>query len=543
MRTFFQKIWNHTLLRYFFSYFFILIMLLAGFTVILKNQLTTQYQKQRKEQIQTQLNRLMQQFNEDILYLSQVDTSVNSNVNVILSIYRREDWYSYQLVNELKKYDNSSVLINAIVFQKNTSDTVLSTGVALTEVNGVYQFYYNEQPSLQFDPAPYLDSRQNQLICVSGNTQSMLIYLPATSSSQPYIIFYILDTEEIRQTLANLISSETLALALVDSERQIAVGVNEDLLSPYLNDVELKDGFYELDSSDSLCIQTGISNDFTLIALLSNSSLLNQIDTALLKYYRLFLPLSMIGFVLILFALKLTWFPLHKLTKKIAPEANFNQSALEQLDQSFTKSKAENIALRSKLDNYRHSMQKALLDSSIGSNTADIDQFFETDAGNEIYVIRIHSARKPLPHSEILDHFLQFFPGENPCILMEKSSCDAVFLLNYTGQEPNKADILIDVLTDYLDDKGYLAAISNGSNSPLDIPSLYENAKTAANYWDDSHIIIDYATLNLTPSTLAYPNEKLGQLSTYLNAKNFIAAKAILADLFAIIDSPSSMQI
>lgn len=545
MKTLCKKLLNHTLLRYFFSYFLIMFVLLACFSMIIREQLTTQYYRQQKEQMQERLNSLAQQLNEDILYLSQVHTSVNSNAKILLSMYKEEDWYNYQLATELEKYDAASVLISSIIAQKASSETVLSTHIAVTEADGIYQFYfsYNDQADLSFDPAPYLDSRQSQLICVSREDQSMLIYFPATSSSQPYILFYILDTAEISQTLDNLISSETLALALIDANGQMAASANGQLLIPYLEDVPSANGFYQLDSSDSLCVQTGVGNDFSLMALSSNSSLLAQVDAALLKYYQLFLPLSLIGFVLILFALKLTWFPLHKLTKKIAPEANFAQSTLEQLDQSFTRFKEENQKLRSKLDSYRQSMQKALLDSSIGSDTADIDQFFETDAENEIYVIRIHSAQSPLRPSEILSHFLSFFPGEKPCILLEEAACDAVFLLNYTGPEPGKADILMDVLTDYLSGKeGSFAAVSNGSGSPLDIPSLYENAKTAANYWDDSHAIVNYAALHLAPSTLAYPNEKLRELSANLAAKNFAGARAVLTDLFALIDSPSSMQ-
>lgn len=545
MITLCKKLLNHTLLRYIFSYFLIMFILVACFSMIIREQLNTQYYQQQKEQVQERLNSLAQQLNEDILYLSQVHVSINSNVNILLSMYKKDGWYNYQLASELAKYDAASVLISSIIAQKTSSETVLSTHIAVTEADGVYQFYfdYKNEPQLWFDPAPYLDSRQSQLICISNENQSMLIYFPATSSSQPYILFYILDTMEISQSLDNLISSETPALALIDTNGQIAASANGQLLLPYLEDLPLANGFYQLDSSNSLCVQTGVGNDFSLVALSSNSSLLAQVDAALLKYYQLLLPLSLIGFVLILFALKLTWFPLHKLTKKIVPEANFAQSTLEQLDQSFTRSKEENQKLRSKLDNYRRSMQKALLDSSIGSGTADIDQFFETDMENEIYVIRIHSDKGPLRPSELLSHFLSFFPGEKPCILLEEATYDAVFLLNYTGSEPSKTDILLNVLTDYLNGKKVcFAAISNGSSSPLDIPSLYENAKTAANYWDASHTIVNYAALNLAPSTLAYPNEKLKELSANLAAKNFANARSILVDLFALIDSPSSVQ-
>ena len=510
--------------------------------MIIKNQLTTQYYEQQKEQARAQLSSLVQQLNEDILYLSQVDASVKSNVNILRSIYTKDDWYSYQLANELAKYDDSSVLINSIVAQINDSETVLSTNVAVTEADGVYHFYHNNQSVLQFEPASYLDSGQSQLICISDNDHSMLIYFPVTSKSQPYIIFYILDTEELSQTLGNLISSEMLTLAMVDSDCRIAAGANEQLLSSCLQDIPLVDGFYELDSSDSLCVQTGVSGGFTLVALLSNSSILDQINAALLNYYRLITLLGLIGFMLILFSLRITWTPLHKLTKKNVPEVNFSQSFLEQLDQSFTKFKEENTELRCKLDNYRQSMQKALLDSCIASNSVDIDQFFETDAGNEIYIICVHSNMEKLPYSEILEHFYDYFPGENPCVLVEQDSYDAVFLLNYIGQEPNKADVLMDVLAEYLGEKGYFAAISNGSNSALDIPSLYENAKAAAKYWDDDHRMIDYSALKLEPSALTYPGDKLEQLSSYLTAKNFSAARAVLAELFAIIDAPLPIQ-
>ena len=542
MKAFFKKIFHHTLIRYFLSYLFIIVVLSTSFIMIIKHHLSAQFYEHQRNQLKVQMNNLAQQLNEDVNYLFQVNTSLKSNVDILLPIYRKEEWFNYQIFTELKKYDEASVLINSIIIKKSTSETVLSSGIAVTEANGVYQFYNNTQPSLQFDITPYLDNRLNQLICLSDQTYSMLIYLPAVSASNPFTIFYVLDTAEIRQTLSNFISSETLAIALIDSDHQIAAGVNEHLISPYLQDFKTENGFYELNSSESLCIQTDIGNTFSLVAVLSNDSVLNQINTAMWKYYRFFLPLSMVCFVLILFALKLTWSPLHKLTKKIAPENDFNQNLIEQLDQTFAKSRKENTELLHKLDNYRQSIHKALFNSSIGSDTVDVDQFFEIKAGDEIYAIRIHSDKNPLPCEEILQYFLHLFPGENPCILLEKDSCNAVYLLNYTGQEPNKTDVLVDMLTDYLSGNGYFAAISNGSNSPLDIPTLCENARAAANYWDDSHMITNYSALDPGASSLTYPNDKLGELSAHLAAKNFIIAREVLADLFSVIDSPSLKQ-
>lgn len=132
-------------------------------------------------------------------------------------------------------------------------------------------------------------------------------------------------------------------------------------------------------------------------------------------------------------------------------------------------------------------------------------------------------------------------PGKDSCYILESGLSNAVFLLNYTGNEQNKREILKSLLNNYYEEEGYLSAISNSSNSPLDIPSLYENAIAASSHWPQNPVA-DYSLLPPISIALAYPHEKLDHLSAAFYANDFTEAQQLIGELFQVIDRSASFS-
>ena len=234
--------------------------------------------------------------------------------------------------------------------------------------------------------------------------------------------------------------------------------------------------------------------------------------------------------------------------QKILPDSPSNQGYIQLLDKAFSEAKEEKQLLQSKLNKYRFSMQKMLLDATITShnpgdeeNLPNIDQFFDGDSGNEIFVLRMEAPGKHLPYNNILKYFLEVLPGKDSCYILESGLSNAVFLLNYTGVEQNKREILKSLLNNYYEEEGYLSAISNSSNSPLDIPSLYENAIAASSHWPQNPVA-DYSLLPPISIALAYPHEKLDHLSAAFYANDFTEAQQLIGELFQVIDRSASFS-
>lgn len=548
MGSFFRKIWNYTICKYLLSYLLILSVLLLGFSYIIRYQFRTRYFDQLRQQAIHLIDNYSTQLNEDFIYLASVDESLRDNMNLIMSKYSNLDYHAYQTYTELKQYDAASPLIKSIVYKKNDTDRVISTNYLVTYQNGQYlliNYSDNSSHVLHFDPAPYYNKSANQLLLVSNDLRKELLYFPHQKQQEKHTLFFLLNANEINQSIQNMISDAMPAIALVSSDGRIAAGVNTGLIEPLFTSAQMHHGTHELDTSTSLYVGETLVHGYSLVAMISTTSLLSQINSSFANSYALLTALAIGGFLLVLFAMKITYLPLHQLTKQIVPQTNANAGYLKQLEQVFTESQSKNQLLQDKLEKYRISLQKSMLSSITEtdfSNSHNVlpnfDQFFDPDTHKEIFVLQMKSEGKKIEADKHCQYFCGILPGDDACIVLESNEDSAAFLINYTGLEQNKNDVLISLLGDYHEETGCMCALSNSGNSPLDIPALYENAKIASTRWPASPVVIYNPAMD-APS-LSYPHDELSLLSKSLNTYNFIDAESVINKLFFIIDRSHS---
>ena len=227
-----------------------------------------------------------------------------------------------------------------------------------------------------------------------------------------------------------------------------------------------------MDSQTSLCVNRDFGQGYAMVSLISNQELLDRANTAFRTAYLVLFGLGIAGLLLIWLSMRSTYLPLYKLTRKIVPSLDSRRSYFEQLDKSFAESTLKNRRLQEKLDKYKLSVQKSLLDTIVSSNQPgdsqglpDIDGFFTMDEDNNIFSIKMKSPKMPFPWSKILDFFRHSLTSEDACVILESSRDTAVLLLNYTGPEPHKEEILQELLADLHTEEGCLSSISASSSS------------------------------------------------------------------------------
>ena len=544
MKSFRQKFWNYTIVKYFLSYLLIFTVLISGFFFIVRNQFTNRYFDQLIKQATIQIDSYSDQLDTDFLYLSSVDESLRNNLNIIMSKYSNQSYYAYLTYTELKQYDAAAPLIKSIVYRKNDNDAVIATSSPITHQNGIYLF--NSYPSdsrlpLSFDPAAYYNRSTNQLILVSDDARRELVYFPRQKKQEKHTVFFLVDTDRIKQSISSLISDSMPAIALVTPDGQIAAGVNADLINPLSISAALQQGTHALDASSTLYVSSPLTHGYLLIALISTTSLLNQINTIFSSSYAMLSALAIGGFLLVLFAMQITYLPLHRLTKRVIPEADTKEGYLKQLEQVFAESENKTQQLQDKLEKYRISLQKSMLSSitepdfaEASSALPNIDQFFDPDMHNEIFVLYMKEIDQPMQPEKHRRSFCNILPGDDSCIVLESRSDSAVFLINYIGLEQNKNEVLLSVLSDYYEEEGCLCALSNSGHSLLDVPALYENAKVASTRWPAAPVVTYNPAVDM-PS-LSYPHDELSQLSRALDVYNFIEAESVINKLFFIVE-------
>lgn len=534
IRKFFRKLSDKTFLKYFLSYFLLFSLLLLGFFFIIRSRFATLYYEQLVDSAQEHLDGIMETFSDEITSLTTTTSALDSNINFILLRYKNSSYNQYLAYRELLNYNNGRSFIDAIVYLDKKSNNCVSSSshISVSYEDGV--FLLLDDSVFLFDIDSYLSSTKNQLLFLSDGSVEYLIYLPCSNAYSNHLFFYIINTNEIVQLCKSIASSEMPALALVDSEGHIIAGINTDLLR--------SEG-----GSSALHVSHRSLHGCNMVALISTDVLLDQMNHAFGPIYLLVLLLSIIGILVILSSMRNTYLPLKKMTHKLVAAPDFSQEYLAQLEQVFTESAEQNRQLTNKLDEYRLSVQKHILDSIVSSNQPenigsqpDMEQIFSMEPDNFLFAVRMQSpgVASEFPCKKVIDFFREMLPGRPSCMCLDLLGNTAAFLVNYPGAELHKDEVLRLLLLDLYRERGYLSAISNSSLSPMDIPALYEHALQASSLWEHTPVVFyQEADFLVTPQdTLSYPYSTMTSLSAALKEGNFTEASGYIKSLFQIID-------
>lgn len=542
---------NTTLIKYFLSYFIILSILFLGFFLAVRLQLNHIYFKDLKDQTDKRLTNVMLQLDDDLSDVNQVHSLLSNDINLVLSRYKNENWYNYQAAQRMNEYTVSNSFIDTIVYVDNKTDSILSSGKHVYKEDGIY-YVYTGTHYLPFPMMQYTDSNKSQLIFLSDETSSLLLYLPYNSNVESYSIFYVISAKDLQTTLETGSFNGITSVCLVTSDNRIVSGIHTDTIRPYLDGLVKEPGCYPIDSDDSMFVYKGLPSDLSLLALSSNKAILDQVSLAFRNTYMILVLLAACGIILILCSMRITYWPLHRLLTKLVDKPLPGRSYVDQIDAAFTTALSEKKELQKKLDKYRLSMQKSILDSIVSDSSnskmngiMDIDQFFSDEPDNMIFVIKISLPRKNFNANEVVEYLENALPDKNSCALLEAGKAHGIFMINYPGIEDNKDEVIRLLLSDYCRETGCAAAVSNGASSPLEIPYLYENALLADKYRQDAAVVsyTEIAPLIPSPSNLAYPYKNLDALALCLKTPDFKQAHELKKELFPRSTAPLKTEL
>ena len=543
-----KKLFEQTAVRYLISYFGIFSVLVFAFFLVFKSKVINKYFEEHQRSIQVQLETIAENLCNDIESLYQISNALKSNRNIVQSKYNEDSYYMVQTSETLKSYDTASNMINSVIYMPRMSQIVFSTNLAVFYENDKFMFFNSDEDRLLFDPQPYYDASGNQLIFLTNNKKNYLLYFPVCSSTENSVLFFSLDLLEIESRLKNLITEETVAIALVSPEGQIITGKNLNLL--LVEDVEA--------SGDFVPLQVEVINGYSLTALLSDKNLTEAINVSFASTYAAFILISVVGIVMYAWAMKLTYFPLHNLIKKSVPELTPKQlrrnEYIKMLDMVIENKNEETKQLAEKINQYRKNMQKALLESTVFSsgfvdtdNMAVLDRFYELNASDEIFVISVNSGDSFFFADKFRNDLLKTLTDYNSCIVLQSDEKSGMFLLVRTllssEDNGNTGEEYIERLKSFLHElykeQGYLSTISGRSSSIFDIPYLCEKAVNAKKCWPNIPVV-DFQEMSIEMTDLVYPQKKMEEFSELLETDNFDATMKLVDELLQVVDGFTS---
>lgn len=532
-----HKMENTNLLKFFLSYFVILSLSCFGFYFAVSGNLKAVYYESLNNQNIEHISSLYTAVNSRFTDIQRTHYSLSNNVDLLNYRYQMDNT-SYQSAQKaLNKAVEANAFLEGVVMVDFENDQILSSSRYLVPVNNELIIRVNDA-SKEF-PSEYLtDLTSSQMIFYPTDQPSLILYIPFMETTK-YQLIYVLNQTEIQTLLATGISSNIHSIALVDTLKGHAYGEYSEEISNYFRTNTLS--FSE--TPQTTCLSNNIASDqilyrspeltnhLAIYAISDKNFLLDLVNKSFSKTYLILVGVVFIGFFFILFALRITWYPLHKLTKKIVPNMNPNVSYVDQISSTFSDTLSKYSALQDKINHYRTTIQRSILDSTLdqyatSSDYTEIDQLFSNDP-HSFYVIFFTHLPPRYSASTVRDYILSMFSSDLPCLILEEKASECVILIDYQGFDSPKTDILLSVLQNFHDETNIRAAISNSATSPMDIPKIYENTVKSSPYLTSDTPVISYEQLPAitAPDLDAYPYDQLEALTESLDILDFSSAK------------------
>jgi len=531
-----------TYLKYFFSYMILLSVLILGFFYIIKNQFVNIYLESAYAMAEQQSSNFSKQLDDHIINLSVIDNTIYYDSDFHENNYRTDSFHRLKMNSELKEYVSCSGLITSIIYLNKSDNSLLSTTHKVTYNDGIFSLYMDapnyKQVILDFDPSSYYNEYNGQLINLSYDGGQCLIYFPAQNDKADYVFFYTLDINFIFDSLKNMINNEIIAAIILDPKGHEIIGYNSSMFSGYL-DSALTEGVFPVEDT-SLCVFNGINNEYSLVTLLSDKYINEEVKKTALSAYLFLAALGLLGLLVVIAMMQITYRPLYKLTHKILGDHTHSKDHFQVLDKVFTDSEYQAEKLTEKLNNYRIFYQKSLLNSQINLSPSsgiihdyNLDDFFDGSPDREFFLLKLQEISQGTFHiSRITEYFDQKLPSNCQAILLEEHTDHAFFLLNYKSLEDDKKEMINRLIVRLFEELNLIITISTGTNSPLNIPELYESIIDVCKNRPVDPIVECPAISTVSLNRYKYPKDILDQLNCNYLDHNFASAKKNIALLF-----------
>ena len=536
---FFNRIRYKTLIKYFFSYFLVISAILFGFFTLFRHQLQETYYEAQDRNIQEKMDILQENLIDCFDTFFQVHYNLENNRNLTLFRHSGSMWYKHLSIEDMREFTGSNPYISDIVYIDHKNNTILAGKNYVLEKDGEY-ILQDKKTDLVLPVEEYGHRNFNSVVYLENDGVSKLLSFPSVIN-QNYELVYNMDEKEIFRQAEGLLMDGDMAMCLVDSENKLIDGNPPESLNEYIEQIDISDGFQKHETDGNVIYSVPMYSNLYLAVMYSKNIFSAYANKAFFNLYIITAVIGSIGLLLICFAMKITYVPLYKLTKKYTDDNVENESFVKQLDKVFSTTLEQKQEMQKKIERYHDMMQESILDAiSHDRGTLveqeDIDRLFNMEQGSMLFVITISVGEKGLAEGEIPRYITASLPEKSSCILLDQNEKTESYLIYYCGQDQDKDRVIRFLIKEFYENYGYKISLSNGGFSPLHIPSLYEQAIMARDYWEESEVSIYDEVMKNKINYDVYPYEKLDELSDALQKRNFEMAKVQLHELRTLID-------
>lgn len=526
-----MKLRNSTLAKYIISYILVLAVAFVGFYAVVRFHLEQEYQSvyqtETEDKIQSMTTVLEQNFS-DILTMNYI---IENNMTFINARYSESSYQRYLAVSELKNLAMTNGLVKDIIYFDIQNSDVLSAGTSLFWKNGTYYMKTTAGDLMIPQELIYEKGTENTIhILHAGDTP--LYLFPGPKSSSKFRTVYVINDRQLNDLIQLYASQEIDAVGLLSQDR-IVFATGSDDFSGIPAPAKLDRAVFLPEGEDSeLYVQNVGSLQLAVIVRVNTNYFSDYATEAFARSYLIMGIFLAIGVMLIFFALKTTYLPLHNLAKRVTNKDCFHGNDILALGHAFDATLSEKETLQTQIGYYK-SMVKNAVSPISGAAISDeqIDKLFHENFHGSIVVailnltVPVDSIRwNTYPH-----------PDQWVIITLEASSTQHTVLMGLPDFTDEQTDRLEWFFRCVAKDLSCTVSYSDFSSNPLDIARLYDMAKQAQRYRVGSPVTGYTAIAQFSEENpAAYPYQTFDDLSICLRQLHFQHARQKVSDILSI---------
>lgn len=537
-----------TLLKYILSYILILAVSFVGLYFILSVQLKSEYEKKIKNETALKLSNVSKMLSQRFTDIQTTNYLIENDMTFINSRYSPSDYTRYQAVTELKKLATSNALIHDILYIDIQNGDLLSANSSC-DIQDAHISIKTTRGSIPIPDELIYSRDYNNIICpLKGPGQTVLAFF-CEKNSDNYRTVYILDEIQLR-TIINMYTVQEIVAVGLMCNSEVVFSSDGSAFADVHEFNGMNGEFVPLNDKTDVYIQNTSLPQLSVVACIDTMYLKDYVTDVFEKSYLSMAVLAVLGITVVLFAMKTTYVPLHRLKKRITNKSGHSSNDIQMLNCAFDEYMDEKKALEAKIDYYKGIIKKTVQLSQTDLNeTRDshfnekIDTLFSENFKGVIYVaILIFDSRED--HPIVMDS--TGLPNEKDLLLITLESRPEQLTLFIGLQEPkNEDDQAVRLFHAIREKYGCRVAYSDSSANPLDISRLYYMAKQAQPFTQEE-AIVRYSPLCASAErsrSPSYPYQIFDDLSVYLQQLDFDKAHEKVDELFQLMDTESNPMV
>lgn len=520
-----MKLRNSTFFKYVISYVLVLSVAFVGFYAVVQFQLEREYRSVYQDETERKIQNISIVLDQDLSDILVMNYIIENNTAFIFARYSESSYDRYLAVSELKKLSMTNALVKDILYFDIQNEDVLSANTSVACKDGDY-YLKTAAGELLIPPELIFEkSSENTLFALSIGETSFYFF-PAAKNSSKFRTVFLLNDTQLHEWINTYATQEIDAVGLLSEDILVFSNHPESFSSVDAPETMVRSAFIA-DGKDSALYIQGVGALRLALIVRVNTGYFSDYATAAFEKSYAVIGISLgLGILLVFLSLKVTYLPLHALTKRITKKDSVAGNELSEIGRAFDETRSEKELLEAKIGYY-----KTMVKDSIRFTSADFSAFSDTQLDRlfsedfygtlTVAIIRFQSASTVLDWSE-------FLPPDGWTVIDLEACPKQRIILLWIPVMPNEGISSAEYYFQELAVK-LPCSISYGdfSSNPLEIARLYDMAKQAQRY-AGSTPVTSYASVRQLcedQPAVQYPYQILDDLSICLRQLDFRKAR------------------